>query len=214
MCIAGSPSDSSMHSGKPKGGRREGQASEVIGQPNPPGSERWNQWAKQLQILGLTPDQIIATLSPVQRMMNRPPANSDAQLKSLATAILRDTGLTVGQLQQIAMHCPDLLRITNTEALVGNLNWFKVRLGVSMEEWVRLVCSCRPLLLEHKTSLQLRMNELTLLGLERAEVRACWMKNPDILRLRNGALQEKVTQLQVSHSSPGMVRCYTWMYAD
>lgn len=133
------------------------------------------------------------------KITNQRPAYSGENFKGLAAAILRDTGMDIQQLQQIAMHCPELPGITNTEAMVSNVNWFRVELGVSMEEWVGLVCSCKPLLLERKSGLQKRMEEFTAVGLDRAGVKACWMQAPDLLKLRIGVLAARVTLLQVSH---------------
>lgn len=152
-----SPSDSSTGSSKPQGGDRARETPEEAAQQHLPGSERWTQWARQLQMLGLTQEQADAALLPFPALLKRAPANTDEKLKRLAAAILRDD-LTPEQLKQIAMSCPNLLRMASTRSISGNLNWFKGTLGVTTEAWVQMVCKCQPLLTVNQLSLQVSHN--------------------------------------------------------
>lgn len=147
--------DSSTDTAKPQGGGRNRLAPvDDDTTPHTPGSERWNQWSGQLQLLGLTREEAEKALFPVQPLLKRALPNTDEKLKSLAAAILHDTGLTAEQLKRIAMHVPDLLRMRSCGLMVGSLTWFKVTLGVTTEEWVQMLCGCRPLLTVTKENLQ------------------------------------------------------------
>lgn len=189
-------SNNSTGSGSLLGGRRGSQAARHAAQPHLPGSVRWCQWADQLQLLGLTQEEADTALSLVRPVLKQAPIHTNKELKSFAIALLQDTSLTAEQLKQIAMCCPDILKMTRSDQVVGNLRWFRNVLGVTTDEWVQLVCKFRPLFQLHERSLQQMMEELLVVGFDQGGVKACWLQTPGLLKLRPGALLDKVAVLQ------------------
>lgn len=197
------PASGGASSIRTRGSRREDQAKQDPVVEYPVGSERWKKWTHQLQLGGLSQKQADSALPSATFLLQSEPPNTDGQFRQLAVSLLRDTGLTAEQFKQLLMVCPEFLSVTQTDGLAGNLNWFKVILGVSTVEWMQLALSCPPLAMLRKDSLQRRLNMLTGMGLDRNTAKACWMQNPLLIKFIPAAMQEKLDILQALFSISG-----------
>lgn len=194
-CYDEEVSHESQFSTTPSGKKRSLQLQAVY-KKFPPGSVRWTQWIDQLQLIGVCKERS-ATLLATSPLLLQCAADARSQrFKHIDLLIRAKTDLSCKDVLSMLYKHP-MIAAANVQSVAEAISWFRYDLKLSRADLGMIFLRNPSVSAFRAISLQQRLKIFHNLGMSTSQVKACWLRSPNLIKVSPHSLQTRFAVIQV-----------------
>lgn len=161
----------------------------------PPGSNRWEAWSIELQVIGLSKDVAFDSLSKKCAVLQYFPAGAAKNFQDIAYVIKFKGGLSAAAVIDMVRVFP-ALSLAKVAKVDEAMEWFRTVPKFHSYNYKLLFKSHPQILLYTTTALQQRFNMYTAYGMDVESVKVCWLKSPALLAMKCESIKSRLLMFE------------------